>query len=243
MDEAHFDKTIRFKAQALEEDRTAVTENPGQFSKIEGVYERLFRFQHQMWMAQYSQGRAIEELRETFPLVVQAAEEWRRADARSVYAFNFSTTLDNYVSALWLLSQARLLKLGPATTTRLLASIGNEGQDLLLEQLASALVPGGTRKAAKKLLYPKVYQSLYDAINAPSEQQAALMQEFLKNWYKRMSNTGWHDAHKGPGGGGFFGYWCWEAAGVAQVFSLNDTDFRDLPYYPKDLAEFSRTAG
>ena len=36
--------------------------------------------------------------------------------------------------------------------------------------------------------------------------------------------------------------WCWEAAGVAYAFGINDASFRDLPYYPKDLAAYARAA-
>ncbi|WP_197076852.1 PoNe immunity protein domain-containing protein [Hymenobacter terrenus] len=241
MDEVYFDKTIRFKQQAIEEDRTDLLNDPGQFPKIEGVYERLFRFQHHLWMAQYSRGAAIQDLEESFLLVVQAAEDLRRVDVRGVHAFNFNTTLDNYVAALWLLSQVYLLKVKPELVTRLLACIANEGEDLLLERLAAISAPDIRRKSAKKLLYPKAYQSLYDALDASAEQQATLMQQFLKGWYKAMSKTGWHNSHKGPGGGGFFGYWCWEAAGVAHSFGIDDSSFRDMPYYPKDLADFART--
>ncbi len=241
LDEAYFDKTIRFKTQAILEDRTAVTTDPGQFLKLEGIYERLFRFQHQLWMAQYSRGVAISILKNEFLRVVQAAEDLRQIDTRGVVAFNFSTTLDNYVTALWLLSQASLLKVPPELVVRLITCIGNEGQDLLLERLALRLAPDTKRKPAKKLLYPKAYQPLYDALDAPSEQQPTLVQQFLKSWYTRMSNTGWHDSHKGPGGGGFFGYWCWEAAGVAYAFGIDDSSFRDLPYYPNDLAAYAQT--
>ena len=241
LDNAYFEKTIHFKEQAIAEDRADLASNPGQFLKIEGVYERLFRFQHHLWMARYSQGTPVQELKNSFPSIVQAAEDLCQIDVRGIYAFNFSTTLDNYVTALWLLSQACLLKVESPLITRLLMCIGNEGKDLLLERLIAQIAPNKVRKPAKKLLYPKVYQPLYDALDISKEQQLILIQQFLKNWYKRMSSTGWHDSHKGPGGGGFFGYWCWEAAGVAYAFGIDDSSFRDLPYYPKDLADFART--
>jgi hypothetical protein len=240
LDEAHFDKTIRFKEQTIEKEKNALRSDPGQFVKPEGIYELIFSFEHHGWIARYSRGASIDELKDRFPSIVQAAEELRRVDTRGVYSFDFNPLLDNYVTALWLLSQAYLLKAEAALLARLLACIGNEGKDLLFERLVAKVAPGVSRTPAKKLLYPTAYQPLYDALDAPAEQQAALMQQFLKKWYKRMSSTGWHDAHKGPGGGGFFGYWCWEAAGVAYAFGIEDASFRDLPHYPKDLAEYAR---
>jgi len=239
LDEAHFDATIRRKEEATEKAKTALKSDPGQFLEPEGVYERLFRYEHHGWIARYSRGASIDELKDRFPSVVQAAEELRRVDTEGIYSSDFKPLLDNYVTALWLLSQAYLLSVEATLIARLLAYIGNEGKDLLFERLVAKVAPGVTRTPAKKLLYPKAYQPLYEALDAPAEQQAALMQQFLKKWYKRMSDAGWHDAHKVPGSG-FFGYWCWEAAGVAHAFNIDDSSFRDLPHYPRDLAEYAR---
>lgn len=68
------------------------------------------------------------------------------------------------------------------------------------------------------------------------------MTRFLKAWYPALHEVGWHASHKGPDGGGFFSYWAIEAAGVATVFGIDDSAFRDLPYYPKDLADHGRAA-
>jgi hypothetical protein len=45
----------------------------------------------------------------------------------------------------------------------------------------------------------------------------------------------WYDAHKGPEGGGFVGYWCFESAAVVKAFGIDDKEIREQQYYPKDL--------
>jgi hypothetical protein len=64
------------------------------------------------------------------------------------------------------------------------------------------------------------------------------MTRFLTAWYPSMHKTYWHDCHKGPEGGGYFGYWCFEAAGAVRTCGLDDHAFRDNLYYPKDMASF-----
>lgn len=49
-----------------------------------------------------------------------------------------------------------------------------------------------------------------------------------------------HDCEKAKDGGGYFGYWCFEAAGVTRAFGCDDGAWRDDPYYPKHLAAYRR---
>ncbi|WP_046246014.1 PoNi-like cognate immunity protein [Hymenobacter terrenus] len=240
--EEYFDQTITFKRGVINRDKEALAINPGQFVEPEIIAASVFKHHHNLFVAEYSRGYPLAELQGAFSETVTSWEQLKAFDRDNVFAGIFKTDIDNYVRALWLLSQAYLLGIEPSVVMRLLACIGNEGEDLLFERLVTAIVPELLRKPAKKLLYPKPYQALYDALDAPSEQRATLIQEFLKQWYKRMNNTGWHDAHKAPKGGGFVGYWCWEAAGVAHAFGIDDSSFRDLPYYPKDLADFAHAA-
>ncbi|HEX8329679.1 MAG TPA: PoNe immunity protein domain-containing protein [Hymenobacter sp.] len=191
--------------------------------------------------ARYSRGYPITSLKSDFMHVLEAWEALRDADVDDVYTNSFKNDLTNYVESVGLLSLSVLLQFDSSVIYRLLVCIRNEGQDLLFERFVARVLGPQQRKPAKKLLYPKVYQALYDASEAPAKEQPELIHQFLAHWYKRIKNVGWHDAHKGPKGGGFKGYWCWEAAGVALAFGIDDSSFRDLPYYPKDLADFART--
>jgi hypothetical protein len=141
--------------------------------------------------------------------------------------------IDDYVKSLWLLSFALLFDVDQPTLDRLLRCIGNEGKDLLFERLVSTRITG--RRAAEKLVWPRPYEPLYRAIGSSPAEKPELLQKFLKSWYKSLKQCYWHECHKGPKGGGFFGYWAIEAAGVAKTFAIDDGAFRDMPYYPRDL--------
>ena len=34
----------------------------------------------------------------------------------------------------------------------------------------------------------------------------------------------------------YCGYWCFEIAALAKIFSVDDSEFKKHPYYPYDLA-------
>lgn len=237
LSEAYFDWYI----ETISQDIQKISTNMSTYTDQTGALFDIVRDKLSLLYAHYSRGYNMSILRDDFLQVVEAWEIQRASDIENLYTNSFKNDLTNYVESLGLLSLAHLLCFDSEVVTRLLACIRNEGEDLLFEHLVSVSNHLKRRKQAKKLLYPKAYQSLYDALNASPENQSALLFSFLRGWYKNIKAVGWHNAHKGPEGGGFQGYWCWEAAGIASALSINDITFRDSPYYPKDLADYKRT--
>jgi alkylation response protein AidB-like acyl-CoA dehydrogenase len=238
MNEEYFDHHILVVDQFIQETvadmATYANQAAARFNVLQECLTLLY--------ARYSRGYPIATLQSDLVHVLEAWEALPAVDVDDVYTPNsFKNDMTNYVTSLGLLSLAMLLHCDASVVSRLVVCIGNEGQDLLYERFVAKVLGPQKRKPAKKLLYPKAYQALYDALDAPSEEQPRLVQQFVQHWYKHLGRVGWYNAHKGPEGGGFMGYWCWEAAGVAYAFGIYDATFRDLRYYPKDLAEFART--
>jgi len=240
LSEPYFDEHIDFITQAIAEYEEAVRLDPDQFTDLAGVYYALGQYRLALFISSYSRGCAVTDLQQNLHALIATWEMQRQVDTDHVYAVDFKADISGYEQALWILTWGYLLGLGDAALLRLLACVGNAGQDLLFERLVAQMLPGTVRKEARKLLYPKVYQPLLAVFDADSIQQPLLLQRFLQQWYDKMRNADWHNAHLGPDGGGFDGYWCWEAAGVAVAFGLDDTSFQQMPYYPKDLADFAR---
>lgn len=239
LSELYLDKHLAFVTQAITEYEEAVRLDPGQFTDLAGVYYALGQYRLSLFISSYSRGYAVADLQQNLHTLIATWEKQRQADVANVYSADFKDDISGYEQALWVLTWTYLLGLGEAATQRLLACIGNAGQDVLFERLVAKILPGTVRKEAKKLLYPKVYQPLLAATEADPAQQQALLQSFLQQWYSNMRNADWHNAHLGPDGGGFDGYWCWEAAGVAVAFDIDDRSFQQMRYYPKDLPEFA----
>lgn len=189
----------------------------------------------------YSRGDSLAELRAYFPKVIELMQwAWDNyetkyfdrdtLDRRKLFRVNF----DRYVLCLWLYSFAICLNIERRLLDQLMVLIGNEGEDALFDRLAARQYPARTIGAT--LIYPRVFQSLYDALDAPQAKRATLLVKYVTKWYASMKRANWHDTHLGKELGGYNGYWCFEVAGVVKTFGLDDSAIEDLPYYPKDLA-------
>ena len=241
MDQEYFDKWLAFKGERIRA-MTEKSRKPGVNARYDAQYVfSIFINHYELMIQRYSRGDPLGELKAYLPEVV-AAWEWAYQEEIKVFTDEemadrkqFRRNRDFYVICLWLISIAICLEVDDTLLARMVKLIGNEGEDRLYELLLATRVPG--RKSAPALLYPKPYEPLYYCMVTP-ERAGEWMKQFLKQWYPAMKGAYWHDCHKGPEGGGYFGYWCFEAAGVVKAFRLDDSAFRDMAYYPKDLAAY-----
>ncbi|MCU0451622.1 MAG: PoNi-like cognate immunity protein [Bernardetiaceae bacterium] len=239
MTEEYFQKLLRSDTAHIDEIKAELKSPPSVRYNVPMAYFQLLESQRTRFIAKYSSGSSIEGLVPDFLEIIETWETLGKVDTDNAYQNAFKKEFADYFKSLWLLSQGHLLGVGAAWLERLLRCIGNEGEDRLFEALARQTT-GAERRSATKLLYPKQYQPLLDVALAPAGERPSLMRQFLSGWYPSMKKAGWHGLHKNGPDGGFYGYWCWEAAGVALAFGIDDESFRDLPYYPKDLAGFAR---
>jgi hypothetical protein len=115
----------------------------------------------------------------------------------------------------------------------------NEKRDALVERLLSSCVDGrepATNMCRRNLPYSKSLA----VFSALPEERPALMAQYLADWYQSSRREDYYDLHKS--GYQFVGYWSWEAAAITLVLDIDDTSYRDLPYYPKDMVDFARQA-
>ena len=115
----------------------------------------------------------------------------------------------------------------------------NDSRDALVERLLSCCFEGRQPEVnicRRNLPYSK---SLAIFAAQPKDRPAA-MARYLKNWYDASRKETWHDKHEE--GYDFFGYWSWEAAALTLVLDIDDTEYRDLPYYPAAMVDFARHA-
>lgn len=146
---------------------------------------------------------------------------------------------DAYQYTLWLLSFAVLFN-KPGRIRQIagfLSEDPDDGEDILLRQLFSRVgvtIPGST------LIHERPYHELLNAVTTEKDEQQQAVRSYLKQWYRGMRNCYWHDRHKARSDAGFFGYWAFEAGLVTVLWGVDDTPYRDLPFYPKDLVDDAR---
>ncbi|KUI98256.1 PoNi-like cognate immunity protein [Vibrio sp. MEBiC08052] len=157
---------------------------------------------------------------------------------------------DSFQYILWIYSLSVLLgrKEYSFPFSRWLTVIGDRKDDPVLSILLARLgIIGFPRQRDESLAFPKSYQHLYDAIKGDgvsptkAERQESIKQ-YLRGWYKGMKDCYWHNRHKGKFPT-FFGYWAFEAGMVTLLYGLDDSSYRHMLYYPKDLVDYARAKG
>lgn len=206
----------------------------------------------------YSSGAHIQELSQHFPGLLDAwelsnglsDEICREHGLQTCRDWDFSlSNLNHYNWCFWLVGLALSLEIPEDQWQRLLALIGGEGEDVLLDRVIASRCPG--RRIGTALLHAKPYARLMKAVNAPQAQQAALLRDFVEHWYAELKRPApmnkkaptiapfWYtygDPDKHPlEMGSYFGRWCIEAVAAVKAFGLDDSLCLGLEHYPGDL--------
>ncbi|WP_454723984.1 MULTISPECIES: PoNe immunity protein domain-containing protein [Cupriavidus] len=215
--------------------------------------------QHRLWVSldwlslQYSAGAPARLISDVWPYVMEWAEEYARlheAYHQSPDAGNHMTphaalrTEEYWIVALRLVCFG-LLTGNAADMPRVMRFLDYCNEDMgvrdgLLERLVAPFVPGrGTPpdKATRHLPYRKLFK-VFDATPA---NRPALTAQYLDEWYHASRREPYIDQH-GEGDVAFYGYWSWEAAAVTWLLDIDDTSYRHMPFYPRDLVDFARQA-
>jgi hypothetical protein len=117
--------------------------------------------------------------------------------------------------------------------TQAMELIGQAGEDRFMD-LVMVQLGQSNRKVASKVRHPIIFQGLVDIIDAESQERPGLMKAYLEKWLDLMKKEGFKESHKKEE---FYytGYWCYASALVVMLWDIDDSSFRNNPYYPKDL--------
>ncbi|MDD0976096.1 PoNi-like cognate immunity protein [Pseudomonas fontis] len=218
---------VTFDAVRAEQQRTAEHERGLSFDWAFGNLELLIQL--------YSGGEPLENL---LAAANRTFDEFERHKKNFPDFYLLPWEPDAYQYTLWLLSLSVLFDL-PERAKMIATYVGStleDGQDSLLRQLYSRV---GVSFPGDNLIHVKPYAELQSALNACGDEQQQLMARYLKHWYQNMKKCYWYGRDKRPAAG-FFGYWAFEAGMVTVLWDIDDTVYRDLPYYPKDLVDYAR---
>ncbi|NMG68118.1 DUF1911 domain-containing protein [Azoarcus indigens] len=207
------------------------------------------------WLSlQYSAGAPVELFAEVWPYALAWAEEF----AGFHEAYHRSPEADDYITphaALRTEDYARValplvcfgLLSGHAVEMQHVMTFldyGNEAmgvRDGLLERLVAPFVPdrGSPPDTATRHL---PYRKLFKIFGAAPDKRPALMAKYLDEWYHASRREPYIDQHalETRTDAGFYGYWSWEAAAVTWLLDIDDSSYREMPFYPRDLVDFAR---
>ena len=201
---------------------------------------------------QYSAGVSIQALAQFYPASIWAWEEFRRHKQEWHASADFVESRSNRVPALSFADQEYGYYALPLACLGLL--LGHKALmprlcrvwdyvneelnyfDILLENLVRPYVPG-RNKVAQQYTRHLPYRKLDKVFKASPDKRPALMQKYLDEWYHASRREPYHNMDQRLS---FVGYWSWESAAVTWLLGIDDSSYRHMDFYPRDLADFAR---
>jgi hypothetical protein len=191
----------------------------------------------------YSIGKPVEEVKGLVSPLLDAYTRAWVSDSAYLPAetlanrHDIGSTRHIYTDAIAVLSLAVLADADDERSHSLLDAVGNRGVDGLYDRIARVFEPH--REIAEAPAFAKPWAKLVSAFDADAVKRPALVASFLKNWYPNNRSAYWAgEAETIPlGGVAYGGYWSFEAAAVVKILNVDDSSFRDDPFYPRDLVE------
>lgn len=205
--------------------------------KRNSITQNLYYDCKRLITLKYSGGIAISEIEGDYPQLIDAWVAYNQNISSGDNKKHLFLTND-YYRVLTLISLGIIFNAPVNLFQKLTNHIHSNGDDALVETLLSTRL--NDRVATDKLIYPKSFALLYKATQSKREEQPALIKEYLANWYKNMKDFINYDAHKAKGEGGFEGYWSFETAAVVLIYNIDDSSFRDMDFYPRDMVGFAK---
>ncbi|MGE8259964.1 MAG: PoNe immunity protein domain-containing protein [Stenotrophomonas sp.] len=200
---------------------------------------------------QYSAGAPVNQLAEIWPYALQWAEEYGAFDKE--YDESPENTSGDRIPHAQLVSESywivalRMVCFGILTGNandlpRVMSFLDYVNAELgihdgLLERLVSPSAPGRPMPDTATRHLP--YRKLFKVFDAAPDKRPVLMATYLDGWYDASRREPYFDQH-GEGDISFYGYWSWEAAATTMVLGIDDSSYREMPFYPRDLTDFAR---
>jgi len=251
----YWDKWTRFDLARIAE-MGAVLERPSGNPGYRPQYVYELAKQHwELCLRRYSRGDSQSEVAQHFDRGLDAWEEAERLGrdvwtpeqqhTRHAWQVNF----DHYIVCFWLVGLALSLEVPDVQWDRLIALVGNEGEDALLDRIIAERTPA--RRIGASLCFTKPYARLLAAIDAPTGRQPKLLRDFVDSWYEELGVIGssgrvkpavphvhpyWYRfGNENFDGGAYFGRWCVEAVAAVKAFGIDDSLCLGHEHYPGDL--------
>lgn len=238
-DSSYFISFINEENGRIVKFKTKINSNEVAEERIIPVLRKISSIKLGITVALFSLGKDVVEINRSFLELIEYMEKsWGNKNS-----FLYSNdpepyyTVDQYHDILTMLSLAYLLEVNDSNFERIvkLRDIVIEN-DTLLDFIINERFP---RKIAGHIMQGNPYKELISIIEIGDKKvQENNLREFLENkWYKSNKEVYWYDSHKSQNNI-FFGYWSFESAAVVKIMGLDDTSFKNNPYYPYDLVHW-----
>lgn len=203
---------------------------------------RSMIFIEEAWV-RYSAGDPLGDVRERMKYAFEDMRRHKEAFPEDVYKL---WEPDAYYYTMMLTSWSVLFNL-PKCLDILVENISRnpeDGEDSFLYTLFSALGIHDFPGKQAGLLHEDPYGILYDSLAGSKEDQQKAMKAYLKRWYKSKSIRGcyWREIHSIKPSV-HLGYWAFETGLLTVLNDLDDSSYREMNFYPRDMVDYCKEQG
>lgn len=206
-------------------------------------FYRVSNLIEDVWM-RYSAGDPLIGMRERVQYVFEDLRRHNEAFPEDRFKL---WEPDAYYYAMLLMGWAVLFNL-PEHLETLATSISKEpedGEDPYLCVLFTSLGVKNFPGKNAELLHSDPYGILYESLrgNDRAVQQKA-MPQYLKRWYKSkgIKSCYWYNRHSFKPSV-HLGYWAFETGMLTVLNGLDDSSYRELNFYPRDMVDYCKEQG
>jgi len=191
---------------------------------VKSIKDNLPEKYFKILLATYSQGRPIDEFRDIYlKSIPPFVEVWKKSNG--------------YVRMLQMLSIGILLEVEGLIFNKLSDAVRKDNpQDLILDVLINYRDPSW-EKISADVTWAKPYKTLKDVVETAKADKLKslnlLMKYLEKDWFRSVE-TKTHDSKWNI----HYGYWSFESGALVKIFGLDDSNLKNLEYYPYDLVHF-----
>ena len=231
-----------FTSTKFVENRAQIDPQYGPGGACQISFYRVRKLIEDVWV-RYSAGDPLEDIRERVQYAFEDLQRHNKAFPEDDYKL---WEPDAYYYIMMLMSWTVLFNL-PECLDILITNISRDpedGEDSFIYTLFSALgIPDFPGKQAG-LLHEDPYGMLYDSLAGSKEDQQNAMKVYLKRWYKSEAIKGcyWRERHAfNPPM--HLGYWAFETGLLTVLNDLDDSSYREMNFYPRDMVDYCKAQG
>lgn len=234
-DESYFKDTVEYNKNRIKMtiENSKKIKNFEFDNKIKSRFNLVLnRYYFDLIKSMYSLGESYQEIEKVVNNYIETTCEYWTTNR------GFETLLNTVsIVVLFKVSGDTLEKL------KLLLTAGDGEKivnDIVINELINYLDSSFGRKDGI-ILHSWIEDDIVKIINAEKTNRSKQLKEYMNAWYSKHNGNTWCGTHENDNEN-YAGYWSFEAAALAVVFGIDDSDLKDTDYYPYDLVQGHRKA-
>ena len=225
MNEQYFAEYILEETERIRKFQNKLENNEVRDDRIYSVKRKIDAIQFELLIARYSAGEDVEKLENDFMQLLNDMPLYWNGNS-------------DYIDMLWMMALAILFDVNREQFGILSDLVTQYNRkDALLEFFVNYKMNGNIGQLKGDYSFGFPYDKLTDIVTNREKAVEKLKEYLEKYWYVGHKNMGWYDIHKAKEKL-YYGYWSFEAGAIAKILNLDDSNLKDVPYYPYDLVHY-----